>query len=39
MNYNNSEVVNFTSLRYMILEDDTLLHYTIPKKSKGNIVV
>ena len=39
LNYNNSEVVNFTSLRSMILEDDTPLHYTILRRSKGNIVV
>ena len=34
LNYNNSEVVNFTSLRSMILEDDTPLHVHNPKKIK-----
>jgi len=34
LNYNNSEVVNFTSLRNMILEDDTPLHVHNPKKIK-----
>ena len=39
LNYNNSEIVNFTSLRSMILEDDTPLHVHNPKKIKRNIVV
>ena len=34
LNYNNSEVVNFTSLRNMNLEDDTPLHVHNPKKIK-----
>ena len=34
LNYNNSEVVNFTSLRNMILEDDTTLHVHNPKNIK-----
>ena len=34
LNYNNSDVVNFTSLRNMILENDTPLHVHNPKKIK-----
>ena len=34
LNYNNSKVVNFTSLRNMILEGDTPLHVHNPKKIK-----
>ena len=34
LNFNNSKVVNFTSLRNMILEDDTPLHVHNPKKIK-----
>jgi len=34
LNYNNSQVVNFTSLRSMILEDDTPLHVNNPRKIK-----
>jgi hypothetical protein len=34
LNYNNSEVVNFTSLRNIILEDDTPLQVHNPKKIK-----
>jgi len=34
LNYNNSEVVNFTSLRSMILEDDTPLHVHNPKEDQ-----
>jgi len=33
-NYNNLQVVNFNSLRNMILEDDTPLHVHNPKKIK-----
>ena len=32
LTYNNSEVVNFTSLRNIIHEDDTPLHVHNPKK-------
>jgi hypothetical protein len=42
LNYNNSQVVNFTSLRKMILEDSTPLHVHNPKKIKrknGGVVV
>ena len=34
LNYNNSQVLNFTSLRNMILEDDTPLHVHNPNKIK-----
>ena len=34
LNYNNSEVVIFTSLRNMILEDDTPLHVQNTRKIK-----
>ena len=34
LNYNNSQVVNFTSLRSIILEDDTPLHVHNSKKIK-----
>jgi hypothetical protein len=36
LNYNNSQVVNFISLRKMILEDNTSLHVHNPKKIKRN---
>ena len=36
VNYNNLEVVNFTSLRNMILIDDTPTHVHNPKKMKKN---
>ena len=42
LNYDNSNVVNFTSLRNMILEDNTALHVHIPTKIKrkhGGVVV
>ena len=42
LNYENSRVVNFTSLRNMILEDDTPLHVHNPRKIKrkhGDVVV
>jgi hypothetical protein len=42
LNYNNSQVVNFTSLRKMILEDSTPLHVHNPKKinrKHGGVVV
>jgi hypothetical protein len=42
LNYNNSEVVNFTSLRNTIPEDDTPMHVHNPKKIKrkyGGVVV
>jgi len=42
LNYNNSEFVNFTSLRNMILEDETPFHVHNPKKVKrkhGGVVV
>jgi hypothetical protein len=42
LNYENSKVVNFTSLRRMILEDDTPVHVHNPKKIKrkhGGVVV
>jgi hypothetical protein len=42
LNYENSKVINFTSLRHMILEDDTPLHVHNPKKIKrkhGGVVV
>jgi len=35
LNYENSKVVNLTSLRNMILEDDTPLHVHNPRKIKG----
>ena len=38
LNYDNSRVVNFTSLRN-ILEDNSSLHYTILEKSRENLVV
>jgi hypothetical protein len=34
VNYENSKVINFTSLRHMILEDKTTLHVNNPKKIK-----
>jgi hypothetical protein len=34
LNYSNSEVLNFTALRNMILEDDTSLHVHNPRKIK-----
>jgi len=34
LNYENSEFVNFITLRNMILEDDTPLHVHNPKKIK-----
>jgi hypothetical protein len=36
LNYDNSKVVNFTSLRKMILEDNSPLHVHNPKKIKRN---
>ena len=42
LNYENSKVVNFTSLRRMILEDNTPVHVHNPKKIKrkhGGVVV
>ena len=42
LNYENSKVVNFTSLRNKILEDDTPLHVHNPTKSqrkRGGVVV
>ena len=36
LNYNNSEDVNFTSLRSMILQEDTPLHVHNTKKIKRN---
>jgi helix-turn-helix protein len=42
LNYNNSQVAHFTSLRKMILEDNTPLHVHNPKKIKrkrGGVVV
>jgi len=42
LNYDNSKAVNFTSLRNMILEDNTPLHVHSPRKIKrkhGGIVV
>ena len=42
LNYENSKVLNFTSLRNMILEDDTTLHVHNPRKIKrkhGVVVV
>jgi hypothetical protein len=42
LNYNNSEVINFTTLRKMILEGDTPLHVRNPRKIKwkhGGVVV
>jgi hypothetical protein len=40
LNYENSKVVNFTSLRDMILEDASSVHVHNPKiKSKHGIVV
>jgi hypothetical protein len=42
LNYENSKVINFTSLRQMILKDDTPLHVHNPKKIKrkhGGVVV
>ena len=42
MNYENSKVVNFTSLKIMILEDAPPIHVHNPKKIKrkqGGIVV
>jgi hypothetical protein len=42
MNYDNSRVVNFTSLRNMILEDNSPLHVHNPRKMKrkhGGVVV
>jgi hypothetical protein len=41
-NYENSKVINFTSLRHMILEYDTTLHVHNSKKIKrkhGGVVV
>jgi len=34
LNYENSKILNFTSLRNMILEDDTPLHVHNPRKTK-----
>jgi hypothetical protein len=42
LNYNTSQVVNYTSLTKMILEDSTPLHVHNPKKFKrkhGGVVV
>jgi hypothetical protein len=42
LNYENSKVINFNSLRRMILEDGTPLHVHNPKKIKrkhGGVVV
>jgi hypothetical protein len=42
LNYENSKLVNFTSLRNIILEYDTHLHFKPPKKIKrkhGGVVV
>ena len=42
MNYDNSRVVNFTSLRNMILEDNSPLYVHNPRKIKrkhGGVVV
>jgi len=39
LNYENSKVVNFTTLSDMILKDTTPVHIHNPKKMKGNTVV
>jgi len=39
LNYENSKVVNFTTLRVMILENAPSVHVHNPRKIKGNMVV
>ena len=39
LNNDNSKLVNFTSLRNLILEDNTPLNYIVQEKSRENMVV